>query len=126
MGSCNICVISFEQYLKYFVRQSLRIDSGFILCSHGSKHASLFSGHDGFDFFLGFSGLKGGTNDGVGDILWGLSLEHIGGGLKTELLSKSNELVGGFIILNFDGGDGGEDGEEESGSHFSIKVKVYY
>ena len=118
MGSYNICVISFEQYLKYFVRQSLRIDSGFtILTSLGSKYASL-SGHGGFDFILRFSGLEGGTNDGVGDILWGLSFEHVGGGLKTELLSKSNELVGGIVILNFDGRDGGDDGEEESGSHF--------
>ena len=117
MGSCNICVISFEQYLKYFVRQSLRIDSGFQY-SLGSKYASLFSGHDGFDFFLRFSGLEGGTNDGVGNILWGLSFEHIGGGLETELLSKSNELGGGFVILNFDGRYGGDDGEEESGSHF--------
>lgn len=51
------------------------------------------SGHDGFDLGLGFARLKGGTDDGVRDVLRGLSLEHIGGGLETELLSKSNKLA---------------------------------
>jgi len=74
------------------------------------------SGHDGFDLGLGFARLKGGTDDGVRDVLRGLSLEHIGGGLETELLSKSNKLANSLILRSdFDGGGGGDDGEEESG-----------
>jgi hypothetical protein len=65
---------------------------------------------------LRFSRFEGGSGDGVGNILRRLSFKDGSGGPVTKLLSKRNKLGGGVIVgLDFDGGDGGDDGEKENG-----------
>ena len=84
------------------------------------------SAHSGLDLILRLATLEGSTDDGVGDVLRGLSGHHVRGHVETqflgELLELLNLVISDGITLSVgcdsDGTDGTDEKEDGGEFHF--------